>query len=839
MAPRSDVHGADDFRDAIVAVHLQQVLLVNVPAKFSVPTRQVRLAILDLDALNAIRIESKQAALIEDDNQCQVFRWATKYAKARMPTDGSNHTEWELHKCILSDIKGQMKLKDAMEEFGITKATYKKYTDKVVDLLGFKTLKGVRLSYRESKLSIVKIQGALGKVPKSKPGRKPFLSSDEEALLVATAEMKGAASQPVFRKQLASQLNEILDRLPSQPRAQIAGGVTYKSGLSYARSVIRRVNKNEPGVKGQKVSKTGEIKVAGLSNRRAKQSDPRLSWIMFHRICSMYRAAKQKRAQQMALIVSDFKENVETEILGPKSVRPQLPPPNHQDTDANPETAAAVITPHKNKRKRQDVTKDYAELSVQELMKVPPDLDSIQPRSDQVWNCDEIGFDPNGKWHRIVCTYKWSPSQKIWKTQTGERAPFWVTILFFTRADGQCFVPPTIVHQGTEATADFLLNLPGNWIVHVTPSGYMDRDGWFKTIENFTLLSGASAANEQFLFFDGHDSHWDADALALMPERHVQAFFLKAGDSENDQPNDNGPNACVKSCYNDEKSRWDEKYATTPFTPPHMNGVLSKAWAVFTTRAAPIIVRSFEKTRICPLKAPVEHKQYAGGAMTAALQCSEGKKSVEIDIMTRQALGNVDFNVRTSVDPVVIMKAQGKSDRNLLIRSVAYDVVSRSLIVPVQEMKRIVQEHSAAKSIKIGSTVLTEESRQNPDTSSGHHVTDALRAQARAVQDAKNKKKVMDEAKKKINAEKQTGLAQAKLKAFERVKESIGKSMSLAEALSSHQPAGDLKLAYQHLGFKISNLPDGKKETFATVLGADPTLQSIPTLNEQQPQLEE
>ena len=27
---------------------------------------------------------------------------------------------------------------------------------------------------------------------------------------------------------------------------------------------------------------------------------------------------------------------------------------------------------------------------------VPEDLEDIQPRPYQVWNCDEIGFDPNG-----------------------------------------------------------------------------------------------------------------------------------------------------------------------------------------------------------------------------------------------------------------------------------------------------------------------------------------------------------------------------------------------------------------------------------------------------------
>ena len=35
---------------------------------------------------------------------------------------------------------------------------------------------------------------------------------------------------------------------------------------------------------------------------------------------------------------------------------------------------------------------------------VPPDLHQIQPRATQVWNCDEIGFDPNGKWRKVVCT---------------------------------------------------------------------------------------------------------------------------------------------------------------------------------------------------------------------------------------------------------------------------------------------------------------------------------------------------------------------------------------------------------------------------------------------------
>ena len=39
-------------------------------------------------------------------------------------------------------------------------------------------------------------------------------------------------------------------------------------------------------------------------------------------------------------------------------------------------------------------------------MIIPSYLNDIQPRSTQVWNCDEVGFDPNGIWSKVICTYK-------------------------------------------------------------------------------------------------------------------------------------------------------------------------------------------------------------------------------------------------------------------------------------------------------------------------------------------------------------------------------------------------------------------------------------------------
>ena len=54
-------------------------------------------------------------------------------------------------------------------------------------------------------------------------------------------------------------------------------------------------------------------------------------------------------------------------------------------------------------------------------------------------------------------------------------------------------------------------------------------------------------------YFDNHDSHWDADAMDMMYKNNMQGFILKASDSMNDQPNDNGFNAQEKTVYCEER----------------------------------------------------------------------------------------------------------------------------------------------------------------------------------------------------------------------------------------------------------------------------------------------
>ena len=49
----------------------------------------------------------------------------------------------------------------------------------------------------------------------------------------------------------------------------------------------------------------------------------------------------------------------------------------------------------------------------------PEDLEDIQLRPYQVWDRDEIIFDINGSWIKVVCTYKLFAGDRMWRTQTG------------------------------------------------------------------------------------------------------------------------------------------------------------------------------------------------------------------------------------------------------------------------------------------------------------------------------------------------------------------------------------------------------------------------------------
>ena len=127
---------------------------------------------------------------------------------------------------------------------------------------------------------------------------------------------------------------------------------------------------------------TVTIKVSGLSHKRAKKSDLKLAWEMFHKIYHTYSDIKNKEETNTYFLLTSMSDHKYMYKVSKTTVNSH---DNHQN-----------------------------EFPFHGRMIVPPKLHKIQPRATKVWNCDEIGFDPNGKWHKVVCTYKLFQGDRMW-----------------------------------------------------------------------------------------------------------------------------------------------------------------------------------------------------------------------------------------------------------------------------------------------------------------------------------------------------------------------------------------------------------------------------------------
>ena len=158
------------------------------------------------------------------------------------------------------------------------------------------------MKYKLHYITDASIRKSLQSIEYNLKGKPTHLLLDEESLLVATAEMKCYASKPQQAKRLTGQANSLLKEMSNAGVCKAKTDIKPKSKLQYIRRMLKRVIKREPDVNnhvGTKRMKTGEVKVGGLSNVRAKQADLRLSWYMFHSICDMYRTDKKECEQTM------------------------------------------------------------------------------------------------------------------------------------------------------------------------------------------------------------------------------------------------------------------------------------------------------------------------------------------------------------------------------------------------------------------------------------------------------------------------------------------------------------------------------------------------------------
>ena len=229
--------------------------------------------------------------MVDTNNQNQITRWSQE----RLSLNHSNqaYIDWDMLTAFQNRVLSNTSYAQLKSEYGIPNSILKRYLAKFCPPLQCRNAQHLHQLLKKGEVSRSKVLEIIKiSVQKIKVGRPTYLNRDEEALVVASAEIEGAHGLPFDVSTLGEDLQLVIKSVNTrQPTKQI----TPKASCKYTRSVIKRVNRIEDGHDNQrKKSRTGLLKVSSISNNIERQNDPRLAWLMFHKIAQMYRDIRRK-----------------------------------------------------------------------------------------------------------------------------------------------------------------------------------------------------------------------------------------------------------------------------------------------------------------------------------------------------------------------------------------------------------------------------------------------------------------------------------------------------------------------------------------------------------------
>ena len=102
----------------------------------------------------------------------------------------------------------------------------------------------------------------------------------------------------------------------------------------------------------------------------------------------------------------------------------------------------------------------------------------------------------------------------------------------------------------------------------------MHFNGWHKSMAHFPSMCCSYPFNNQVLFYDGQDRHFDDREFKILRSHHIQSFTLNEGDSMHYQPNNNVTNLKLNNVYGNARIYCNRNHGTLKFTLSHMNAFL-------------------------------------------------------------------------------------------------------------------------------------------------------------------------------------------------------------------------------------------------------------------------
>ena len=169
---------------------------------------------------------------------------------------------------------------------------------------------------------------------------------------------------------------------------------------------------------------------------------------------------------------------------------------------------------------------------------------------DDMYNFDESGFLMGKISSQLVVTGIDKPG-KAKKLQPGDRE--WTTLIQGVSAIGRV-IPPFLIFAGKVLISNwFTEDLPRNWVIQVSPTGWTNNDLALAWLEHFDMHARPVGAY-RLLIIDDHESHCSIDFQDRCKEKKIIALCMPPHSSHLLQPLDVACFSPLKRAYGDEIS---------------------------------------------------------------------------------------------------------------------------------------------------------------------------------------------------------------------------------------------------------------------------------------------
>ena len=213
----------------------------------------------------------------------------------------------------------------------------------------------------------------------------------------------------------------------------------------------------------------------------------------------------------------------------------------------------------------------------------------------QIWNCDESGFDLQGRAGKIV-----GPSatkEKPYQVVTGTKEH--ITVLPCFNACGQ-WMPPYILFAGKRIPKTYNPlegGVPGS-VYSVTEKGYMDTPTFFMWFANH-FIPQLPPRRPVVLLVDSHESHIDLDTFELAKKNNIHIFALLKNATHLVQPADVGLFGAMKQTWYKHVRSYSQQNPNTDITKKNFCAVFKSTWEEVMRPS--LLVDAFRKSGIFPI----------------------------------------------------------------------------------------------------------------------------------------------------------------------------------------------------------------------------------------------